>query len=382
MKKAFASRSNLSSARPAAPRESSRARDTPVGTSNRNVTIGLAIAVHPSLELADARERHAMPAALIRVGRVGEAIAHDPVAARERRADHELEVLAPRREHQQRLGVARHRLVQQQEAQRFAERRAAGLARRDRPCGPGRRCASAIHAACVLLPAPSMPSSVMKRPVAGVMRRHGCVSRGDSAQRRAELESCHGAIVIGEVRREFARAVAARDEIEKSVFGGCDRGVERRLPRQRDRRRRQTVARIRVVRRVGLEVALAQIAVEARAQAVDHRGIGLQPHAEPQPVDEHRGDQRPVGGAPVSFSTIDARISAAYGSLSGESAARRAHAASSRCAHQPVRAREEREIGRARREEIGVRKEPAFETRPGTPMRCASSAVGQRQHAS
>ena len=73
----------------------------------------------------------AVAAALVGVRRVGEAIAQHPVAARERRPDHAIEMLAPRREHQQRLAVVRHRLAQHQRAQRFAERRAARLARRD-----------------------------------------------------------------------------------------------------------------------------------------------------------------------------------------------------------------------------------------------------------
>src|SRR5439155_15662511 len=68
--------------------------------------VGLAILVDPPLEIMDARERHAMPTALIRISCVGESIAHHPIAASERRAYHELEVLAPRREHQQCLGFA------------------------------------------------------------------------------------------------------------------------------------------------------------------------------------------------------------------------------------------------------------------------------------
>ncbi len=42
--------------------------------------VGLAVAVDPLLELADARDGHAVPAALIGVGRVGEAVAEHPVA--------------------------------------------------------------------------------------------------------------------------------------------------------------------------------------------------------------------------------------------------------------------------------------------------------------
>jgi len=72
-----------------------------------------------------------VPAALVGVRRVGEAVAQHPVAARERWPDHVFDVLAPRREHQQRLAVVGHRLRQQQVAQALAERRAARLARGD-----------------------------------------------------------------------------------------------------------------------------------------------------------------------------------------------------------------------------------------------------------
>ena len=52
---------------------------------------------------------------------------------------------------------------------------------------------------------------------------------------------------------------------------------------------------------------------------------------------------------PVSFSTIEARISAEYGSLSGESPARACPCRVEALPHQPVGADEEREIRRARR---------------------------------
>jgi hypothetical protein len=93
--------------------------------------IRIAVRVHASLELAQEFSRDEMAAALVGVGRVGEAIAQHPIAARERRFDDLHDVLAARREHQQRLGFVRHRLREQQLAQRFAERRAAGLARAD-----------------------------------------------------------------------------------------------------------------------------------------------------------------------------------------------------------------------------------------------------------
>src|SRR4030095_3879503 len=62
--------------------------------------IGLAIAVDPLLELANPPAVNAVPAPLISIGRVSKAIAKHPVAARERRTDHAIEMLAPRREHQ------------------------------------------------------------------------------------------------------------------------------------------------------------------------------------------------------------------------------------------------------------------------------------------
>ncbi len=82
---------------------SRRARDTAGRHVEQEREIRLAVAVDPLLQLADARQRHAVAAALVGVGRVGEAVAQHPVAAGERRPDHEVEVLAPRGEHQQRL---------------------------------------------------------------------------------------------------------------------------------------------------------------------------------------------------------------------------------------------------------------------------------------
>ena len=83
--------------------------------------------MHAALERAQEFHRDEMAAALVRVRRIGEAIAKNPIAARERRLDHLDDVLAPRREDQQCLGFMRHRLGEQQLPQRLAERRAAGL---------------------------------------------------------------------------------------------------------------------------------------------------------------------------------------------------------------------------------------------------------------
>jgi len=92
-------------------------RETTARYLDRNVEqqreVRLAVAMHPHFELGDERAVDAVPAALVGMRRVGEAVAQHPVAARERRPDHVLDVFAPRREHQQRLGVVGHRLRQQ-----------------------------------------------------------------------------------------------------------------------------------------------------------------------------------------------------------------------------------------------------------------------------
>ena len=75
--------------------------------------------------------RDAVASALVGIGGIGEAVTEHPVAARQRRPDHLFHVLAARREHEQRFGVVRHRLREQELPQCFAERRPARLARRD-----------------------------------------------------------------------------------------------------------------------------------------------------------------------------------------------------------------------------------------------------------
>src|SRR5215468_4361287 len=69
-----------------------------------------------------------MATALVRVRGVGEAIADHPDPFVEPRPDVALAMLAPRREHQQRFGERRHRLVQQDLAQALAQRCPAWLA--------------------------------------------------------------------------------------------------------------------------------------------------------------------------------------------------------------------------------------------------------------
>ena len=67
--------------------------------------IGLQISVHQGFGLLYGRFRNAAPAALIGVSRIGEAIAHDAFAARERRPNHLFEMLRAGGEHQQQLSL-------------------------------------------------------------------------------------------------------------------------------------------------------------------------------------------------------------------------------------------------------------------------------------
>jgi hypothetical protein len=85
----------------------------------------------PALEVGDAAGVDAAAAALVGEAGVGEAVAHDRRAARERRFDELAHQLRARGEHQQQLGLGAQRAarVEQHRADRLARRRAAGFAR-------------------------------------------------------------------------------------------------------------------------------------------------------------------------------------------------------------------------------------------------------------
>jgi hypothetical protein len=93
--------------------------------------VGLQPGVDPAFEVAQHALVLAAAGALVRERRVGEAVAQDGVAARQRRHDHAVEVVAARGEDEQRLDDAVHLLVQQQLAQVLGERRPTRLARAD-----------------------------------------------------------------------------------------------------------------------------------------------------------------------------------------------------------------------------------------------------------
>ena len=147
-------------------------------------------------------------------------------------------------------------------------------------------------------------------PELEISPRRDC-DRGDSPK----IRSCH---------RRARRSTGSGSAADYRRF-------ERRLPGQGDRRGRQSAARVGVVRRIRLEVAPPQIAVELCAKAVDHGGIGLERHADPQTVDEHGRDQGPVCGACRLLFDDRRQDQRRVRILSGVSGARRPHAASSRC---------------------------------------------------
>ena len=127
------------------------------------------------VEVEHPLEPEPAPDALVGDRRVEVAVADDDRAARERRPDHLLDVLRARRRVQRRLGPRRDvAAVEQQLADRLAERCPARLARERRPRGRPRAGASASSRACVVLPQPSRPSKVTNTAnclaIASVMR--------------------------------------------------------------------------------------------------------------------------------------------------------------------------------------------------------------------
>src|SRR5439155_2431365 len=85
----------------------------------------------PALEAAQHALVLATPRTLVGEGRIGEAVAENGVATRQGRRDDALEVVASRREHEQRLGHAIHRLMQEELPQLLRQRSPARLAGAD-----------------------------------------------------------------------------------------------------------------------------------------------------------------------------------------------------------------------------------------------------------
>ena len=70
--------------------------------------------------------------------------------------------------------------------------------------------------------------------------------------------------------------------------------MQRRAAGQRNRRGRQAGTRVGVIRRVALQIRLANPALIRVAHAVNHRGVGLQAHPLRQAIAKHRRHIAPV----------------------------------------------------------------------------------------
>ena len=90
-------------------------------------------------------------------------------------------------------------------------------------------------------------------------------------------------------------AVVARHEVEEVHGCGGQHGGKRRAPGAGDRPRGQPADDVGVVGVRRRQVAAADVAVE-RVHAVDDGGVGLQGHAETQPVQENGSHEGPLLG--------------------------------------------------------------------------------------
>src|SRR5882757_5145822 len=169
--------------------------------------------------------------------------------------------------------------------------------------------------ATVDLPAPSMPSRVMKRPrlilkqlsslgncpMRSRLRLAFHFARGRRPVRQNAtvllgaqmLEiAFHRSVVLFEGFGEMMSAFAGSHEINLAGLLRSHSRENRFTSRQRDRGRRQAFTSIRVVGSVSGQVASADIAVVAGTQPIDHRGICLEPYPFTQPSDECARDLR------------------------------------------------------------------------------------------
>ena len=158
-------------------------------------------------------------------------------------------------------------------------------------------------------------------------------------------------------------------------------GVERSLARQRDRRRRQAAADVGVVRVILFEVALLEVAVESLSDAVDHRGVGLQTHAELEAVDEYGRDQRPVGGATGLLFDDRCERQSFVRVRQRQVARARAPCRVQPRVHHAVGARQQRGVGRTAGKEIRVGEEKPFRGCFGGADASHQLGVGQVDHA-
>ncbi len=166
---------------------------------------------------------------------------------------------------------------------------------------PAASSQAAARLICVDLPTPSPPSNVMNLPC--TLFNDLCCSafgnaRGTAARRPRALRQCFRKCVP-------AFALARRDEEEFAAHFRLHCRPQRSGSRECDRRRRQPVTRVGIVRPVTLEISASQVAVDACTESVDDGRIGLQTHAPAQALDEDAGDARTLLG--MTRLTLDDR---------------------------------------------------------------------------
>jgi hypothetical protein len=153
---------------------------------------------------------------------------------------------------------------------------------------------------------------------------------------------------------------AGGHEVDLAAFLGPHRRPQRLRTRQGDRRGRQSRPGVGIVRTIALEVRAAKVAVERRAEAVDHRGIGLQSHAAPEPQREDARDAGPLRGK--SRLLLDDRredqclVGLVDRQVVGAPTPRRVEFA----AHAGPRLAQDLQVRRALAEEVGVGEEQAL----------------------
>ena len=126
--------------------------------------VGREAVAHERVDLGDRARVESAAGRLIGLGRVGEAVAEEEAAGRERRADHLADVLAPGGLEEEPLGdrVELPR-ARRRGGSRGSSRRSACRPARASSCTarPAARSRSAASASCVDFPQPSTPSNVM-----------------------------------------------------------------------------------------------------------------------------------------------------------------------------------------------------------------------------
>ena len=161
---------------------------------------------------------------------------------------------------------------------------------------PWARKAAARLSMWVDLPAPSMPSKLMKSPVRLMNGPLGeALPMAVSHCPRWNLLTAR--LCSSSVALNWLVPSPRATKYSALVMRRLHRRQQGALARHGNRRGRQPGAGVGVPGRVGQQVAPAQVAVELVAQAVDDGGVGLQHHADAQAVVEHAGDHGPVAGA-------------------------------------------------------------------------------------